>query len=295
MIRTALIVLATVMFLFPMNTFGGSCCNIQPSMEKEKCLEGDCKNGKGVLIKPDGTRYEGEFKDDLPNGKGIFIYPKKEAAKKGTYTFRNSGKYEGDVKQGIKQGRGTFTFITGTKYVGQFEDDKMKKGLLTMSNGTVYEGEFDNDMPSGNGTVIFSDGRKYAGEIKTNNISGNGEMTFPDGRKYVGMFHANKMQGQGIMTYSDGKKEEGIFIDDKFVGKEPPVVKSKVQKDNSKSESNIERMRRCAEKAGIGTRQETKNYMKMTPEQFIEQMNKENRIIPMEEIEKRLGGKPFGK
>lgn len=295
MIRTALIVLTAVMSFFPMNTFGGGCCSIQPPMEKEKCLEGDCKNGKGVLIKPDGTRYEGEFKDDLPDGKGIFIYPKMEEAKKGTYTFRNSGKYEGNVKKGIKEGEGTFTFITGTKYVGQFEDDKMKKGVLTMSNGTIYEGEFDKDMPSGNGSVIFSDGRKYVGEIKTNNISGNGEMTFPDGRKYVGSFKMNKMYGQGIMAYPDGKKEEGIFIDDKFIGKEPPVVKvSKVQTDNSEAESQIEPKNIPVQKDEKVMPQKI-DYMKMTPEQFIEQMKTENGIIPMEEIEKRLGRKPFGK
>lgn len=38
------------------------------------CISGDCKNGKGVYIYQDNTRYEGEFKDGLANGTGVCFY-----------------------------------------------------------------------------------------------------------------------------------------------------------------------------------------------------------------------------
>ena len=38
------------------------------------CVEGNCKEGKGVYIYSDGTRYEGEFKNGLADGKGICYY-----------------------------------------------------------------------------------------------------------------------------------------------------------------------------------------------------------------------------
>jgi len=33
----------------------------------------DMKNGQGVLSYPNGDRYEGDFKDDHMNGRGIFF------------------------------------------------------------------------------------------------------------------------------------------------------------------------------------------------------------------------------
>ena len=36
--------------------------------------KGDCREGYGVQIWPDGARYEGNWKDNKANGKGKFIH-----------------------------------------------------------------------------------------------------------------------------------------------------------------------------------------------------------------------------
>jgi hypothetical protein len=59
----------------------------------DKCIEGDCVNGRGIYIYSDGSEYIGEFKDDLPNGQGTQIYP-------------DGGRYIGEFKDGKKHGRG---------------------------------------------------------------------------------------------------------------------------------------------------------------------------------------------
>ena len=35
-----------------------------------QCISGDCVNGKGTFTSSNGTKFEGEFKNDEMNGKG---------------------------------------------------------------------------------------------------------------------------------------------------------------------------------------------------------------------------------
>jgi len=58
-----------------------------------------------------GDKYEGEFKDGKRNGQG-------------TFTWTDEGKYEGKWKDGKSHGQGTFTFSDGNKGVGEFRDNK---------------------------------------------------------------------------------------------------------------------------------------------------------------------------
>lgn len=186
---------------------------------EDRCLEGDCVNGKGVMEKSEGIKYEGEFKDSLPHGSGKFVYPPETPGNSEKYVSRPVGTYEGRVERGLAQGKGTFTFLDGSKYIGDFKDNKMEgKGRMTNANGVIYDGGFERGRPNGQGTVIFPDGRKYVGEIVENHIHGKGAMTYPDGSKYEGEFQMDKKYGKGVMTYPDGRKEEGEFKEDRFIG-----------------------------------------------------------------------------
>ena len=53
--------------------------------------------------------YDGEFKDDLPNGRGTFTYPDGET-------------YVGEWKDGQKNGQGTYTLPDGKKLSGEWKD-----------------------------------------------------------------------------------------------------------------------------------------------------------------------------
>jgi hypothetical protein len=63
----------------------------------------------GLSRFPNGDRYEGTFRDDLPNGQG-------------TYKFSAGVVYTGDFRDGAFNGNGVLTFSNGSKYVGQFRD-----------------------------------------------------------------------------------------------------------------------------------------------------------------------------
>ena len=77
-------------------------------------------------------------------------------------------------EKGEYHGQGTATFADGSKYVGEFKDDK-------------YDGQ---------GTYTFADGAKYVGEYKDGFLNGHhGTHTYVDGAKYVG---DSKMEKQMV-------------------------------------------------------------------------------------------------
>jgi hypothetical protein len=69
-------------------------------------MESQIKNGYHVWIFEDGSKYEGEWKDDKKHGKGIF------------YRSDGSKCYEGDYKDDIIEGYGIFYWQNGDKYEG---------------------------------------------------------------------------------------------------------------------------------------------------------------------------------
>ena len=75
-------------------------------------------NDKGKLI------YEGDYKNDLKNGEGIYYY-------------NNGDKYEGEWINGIREGKGIFYWKNGDKWEGYFHNDLLDG-----------EGMFYNDVDS---------------------------------------------------------------------------------------------------------------------------------------------------
>ncbi|HHZ79246.1 MAG TPA: hypothetical protein EYN57_09995, partial [Candidatus Lambdaproteobacteria bacterium] len=56
--------------------------------------------------------------------------------------------YTGKWKDGNKQGKGTLTYTNGSKYVGNWKDNKKNQGTFTYGKGEwegdKYEGEWMN-------------------------------------------------------------------------------------------------------------------------------------------------------
>ncbi len=87
------------------------------------------RQGKGsVVSRPPTVTYEGQWKANLMNGRGIC-------------TYGDGTKYEGFFKDGLKSGRGTLTFSNGAVYEGRFRDDAIEGGVgqLNMSAPASHE------------------------------------------------------------------------------------------------------------------------------------------------------------
>ncbi len=136
----------------------------------------------------DGSTYQGEFKDALPNGIGRIIFSKKS----------KDESYEGDVKFGVPDGEGVVITKDGTTYTGDFKMGKANgKGIVKYSNGLTYAGDFVSGAGHGKGIFNYIEGATYEGDIKKGAPDGHGKYTRSDGSFIVGEFKgANLVSGQ---------------------------------------------------------------------------------------------------
>ena len=212
------------------------------------------KQGKGKLIFPDGSYYEGNFKDDLFNGTGIlvkdnsiykgnFLNGKKHGKGKieiykkfnnnntkfNSYSKQISFNNENIIEKKIYDGDWFDDNINGegkeiienengiTTYIGNFlKGKKNGKGKLTLSNGSEYYGDFNEDLLNGNGIFKWSEGKYYNGEWKNNSIDGFGILN-EENKKYIGYFKNDKKNGIGGCYYKENNVVViGNWINDKL-------------------------------------------------------------------------------
>ena len=161
--------------------------------------EGTFKNnkffGKGRLIKSIGEYYEGEFKNNKANGFGKLVK-------------KNGAIYVGYWKNDKQQGKGEEIFPDGSRYEGSFFiGNKNGYGKISWLDGSSYEGEFRNNYFEGKGTYRWKDGRIYTGEWKDKKMEGIGYFEWPDKKKYFGQYFNDMKNGFGIYICNSNKYE----------------------------------------------------------------------------------------
>nr|WP_262895559.1 hypothetical protein [Galbibacter mesophilus] len=101
-------------------------------------VENHKANGFGIAILDTGSRYEGEWKDNMRHGEGSFYwidgeryegeYKNDERSGMGVYYWPNGDKYVGEWKEDVRDGQGTFYNAEGEVYAkGIWKDDKLVK------------------------------------------------------------------------------------------------------------------------------------------------------------------------
>ena len=91
-------------------------------------------------------------------------------------------------------------------------------GTYTWRDGTKYVGEYKDNKRHGQGTYTYASGDKYVGNFKDDVRHGQGTFTFAaSGNKYVGNFKDNKRHGQGTFTFVDGTRDAGFYMNDEYV------------------------------------------------------------------------------
>ena len=117
-------------------------------------------NDKKELQLDDGSKYIGQVKNGVPEGKGIrYVY--------------NGNIYEGDFKNGKMEGKGIYYWIDGERYDGEYRNNKREgKGIDYYSNGDRFEGDFRNDRREGKGIYYYSNGDREMGDYSKENAIG---------------------------------------------------------------------------------------------------------------------------
>lgn len=165
------------------------------------------------MIFAEGGYYEGEWKNDMPNGKGI-------------YSYANGEKYEGLLYAGVRQGFGRYYYTDHSIYDGQWTNNLREgSGTLIHENGEKITAQWYQDQPlssecpalANQNTALSSDASTpnsdHNGELKNcnENVCHNetGVYTYRDGSRYVGTFDHGDPRGQGILYYANGDRYEG--------------------------------------------------------------------------------------
>jgi len=173
----------------------------QPGELRGVVIEGEWRygelTGRGSYRVPNGTQYDGTFRNFRPHGQGQLLY-------------RDGSRYDGEFRDGKRHGLGTYRYPNGDVYIGEFANgDRNGQGTYTFASGSSYTGGYKNNKEHGTGTYTSANGDKYVGELQDGQRHGQGSLFFANGDSYVGGFSNGKFHGQGIYFSANGQRREG--------------------------------------------------------------------------------------
>ncbi|CAI5495651.1 unnamed protein product [Closterium sp. Naga37s-1] len=163
-----------------------------------------------------GDRYEGETRDGVASGSGVYYFD--EAAGKfegewadgkysglGVESWESGSVYRGEYKRGYREGRGLYQFHTGDAYAGAWARGQSHgAGLQMCADGSTYAGQFSYGLKHGFGIYTFRNGDTYAGEYFRDAMHGYGVYNFSNGQCYEGAWHDGCKQGLGRYSFRSG-------------------------------------------------------------------------------------------
>lgn len=157
----------------------------------DKCVAGNCVNGKGTIVYTNGDAYDGDFVDGKAHGQG-------------TYRTKAGVVYVGQFAKGAYNGKGKITFLNGETYEGGWlQNQRSGKGKAIYKDGEIYEGDWLADKRNGVGRCAYANGDIYNGDWVNNNREGKATYYFKDGSYYIGPWRNNLQHGEG--KYFDKK------------------------------------------------------------------------------------------
>ena len=160
-------------------------------------------HGKGMYLWPDGTSFEGTFHTNAIVGAGVFRWP-------------DGSVYRGAVRDGARHGVGRFTHAaSGASYEGTWAQGlRHGKGRLTYDREgqSFYEGEFRAGCRHGYGRIVYASAQQpLPGSAASGLAALGGQLAgFPapaeqgpglSGAVYVGSWWRDKKQGWGAMRW----------------------------------------------------------------------------------------------
>jgi len=171
------------------------------------CISGDCINGEGVYGYPDGSKFEGQFLDSLPDGWGTFSYV-------------NGDHYTGAFSHGLKHGKGTFYYADTTQSTGEWREGEY------LGNAQIEPGRMgciNGDCENGRGTYIYKDGAaKYVGTFQNGLPDGEGIIHYANGEHYTGAWRTGNFYGKGTLFLADSTEVAGFWKDGSYMGDKDP-------------------------------------------------------------------------
>ncbi len=197
---------------------------------KYGCVSGDCQNGQGTYIYPNGAVYVGTFHRGEIHGSGVCYYP-------------DGSKYEGQWVHRFPEGIGTKTYAGGKKRSGRWYKGKPvdEKNRPISSNAlereidaesiVVQSGCIQGNCKTGKGIFAYPDGSRYEGNFLNGYPEGEGTFYYPNGDLYAGSFAHGLKNGKGQMRYANGKVKTGQWREGEYLSTRQKITKGCVKGD----------------------------------------------------------------
>ena len=127
-------------------------------------------------------------------------------------TEREGNRYEGQIRDGVKDGYGVMTYYNGRRYEGEWRNNAYAYGVLIwrVNEGyNSYAGEFRNNVASGLGVTNLTSSL-YEGEHLDFRFSGYGKFTQTDNR-FEGEWRDGRLNGWGDRVDARGMMVMGYW------------------------------------------------------------------------------------
>ncbi len=177
--------------------------------QRGSCVSGDCFEGVGTYIWPNGEKYVGSFSGSQMHGRGAYDWP-------------NGHRYEGDWQLGRQHGTGTYYWANGRSQYAEWANGRVVKELTKGSEATTNSaivkttGCVSGNCENGRGLYIWTTGERYDGSWRNGKFEGYGSYTWLDGSKYSGNWVAGNRNGQGTFYEANGKSKTGTWKDNEL-------------------------------------------------------------------------------
>lgn len=177
---------------------------------KTGCLSGDCKDGRGVYVFPDGTVYSGDFFNGNRHGFGECFFP-------------GNVHYKGRWQSDLPDGNGIMVYSDDSEEAGYW-----RRGELVAREGTLPVRENIKEVPldpgcikgnceNGTGVYVYSDKSRYEGTFRNGYPHGQGKIMYTNGDVYEGRLELGELHGRGKLIAGSGHTVEGYWEKGRYV------------------------------------------------------------------------------
>jgi hypothetical protein len=122
--------------------------------------------------------------------------------------YSDGSRYEGEWKQNKRHGQGLMHYPDGETVFGQWENDQYLADWSTMTfDGDTATMRNCNDVycATGVGKFRYKDGSRFIGEFNKGIPEGRGTLLYANGDRFEGGWKEHAPHGRGVMYYKSGK------------------------------------------------------------------------------------------
>jgi len=187
------------------------------------CIDGNCTDGNGTFLAPDGTIYTGDFVQGKKHGYGACYYP-------------GGMVYRGRWLKDLPSGNGTMMYPDGRQEQGFWKEGQLIADMEELEERVAQDkdpqektGCLQGNCYNGQGVYAFDNGDKYSGTFREGRPHGQGIVYYDNGERYEGMLSKGKLHGRGTLHYPDGRIISGYWADGDYVRSLPSESVAPVQ------------------------------------------------------------------